>query len=79
MSQKTNTQHPLKIGLEIHAYLDTSEKLFCKCSTNTEDKQNKIVSENMNEEESTPNIKSLILLNGKKPKAKAKYRDEEGL
>jgi aspartyl-tRNA(Asn)/glutamyl-tRNA(Gln) amidotransferase subunit B len=33
-------QHPLKIGLEIHAYLDTKEKLFCKCSTNTEEKQN---------------------------------------
>lgn len=25
--------HPLKIGLEIHCYLDTDEKLFCKCST----------------------------------------------
>lgn len=24
---------PVKIGLEIHGYLDTSEKLFCKCST----------------------------------------------
>ena len=44
----------------------------------TEDIQNKIISENMNED-STTNIKSLILLNGKKPKAKAKYRDEEGL
>lgn len=26
-------QHPLKIGLEIHCYLNTQEKLFCKCST----------------------------------------------
>ncbi len=24
---------PLKIGLEIHGYLDTKEKLFCKCKT----------------------------------------------
>jgi len=28
--------HPLKIGLEIHGYLNTSEKLFCKCSALTE-------------------------------------------
>tara|TARA_Y100000310_G_scaffold338650_1_gene428922 strand:+ start:10275 stop:11660 length:1386 start_codon:yes stop_codon:yes gene_type:complete len=33
-------EHPLKIGLEVHTYLDTAEKLFCKCSTNTEEKQN---------------------------------------
>ena len=32
--------HPLKIGLEIHTYLDTTEKLFCKCSTSSNDKQN---------------------------------------
>lgn len=30
----------LKIGLEVHGYLDTKEKLFCKCSTNFKDKQN---------------------------------------
>lgn len=24
---------PLKIGLEIHGYLDTKEKLFCMCKT----------------------------------------------
>jgi aspartyl-tRNA(Asn)/glutamyl-tRNA(Gln) amidotransferase subunit B len=33
-------EKPLKIGLEIHCYLDTKEKLFCKCKTNTKDKQN---------------------------------------
>lgn len=26
--------HPLKIGLEIHGYLNTNEKLFCRCKTN---------------------------------------------
>ena len=26
-------EFPLKIGLEIHGYLDTKEKLFCKCAT----------------------------------------------
>jgi aspartyl-tRNA(Asn)/glutamyl-tRNA(Gln) amidotransferase subunit B len=26
--------HPLRIGLEIHGYLDTCEKLFCMCKTN---------------------------------------------
>jgi len=26
-------EHPLKIGLEIHGYLDTKEKLFCMCKT----------------------------------------------
>lgn len=31
---------PLKIGLEIHGYLDTQEKLFCKCSTDSDDIQN---------------------------------------
>ena len=24
---------PVKIGLEIHGYLNTDEKLFCKCAT----------------------------------------------
>jgi aspartyl-tRNA(Asn)/glutamyl-tRNA(Gln) amidotransferase subunit B len=28
---------PLKIGLEIHGYLDTNEKLFCKCKTSSEE------------------------------------------
>lgn len=32
--------YPIKIGLEIHGYLDTIEKLFCKCSTNSDDHQN---------------------------------------
>ena len=25
---------PLKVGLEIHGYLDTKEKLFCQCKAN---------------------------------------------
>jgi len=33
-------EKPLKIGVEIHVYLDTLEKLFCKCSTNVRDIQN---------------------------------------
>ena len=28
---------PIKIGLEIHGYLDTTEKLFCMCKTNSSD------------------------------------------
>tara|TARA_Y100000310_G_scaffold293467_1_gene323064 strand:- start:10645 stop:12069 length:1425 start_codon:yes stop_codon:yes gene_type:complete len=28
---------PIKIGLEIHGYLNTSEKLFCKCNTISND------------------------------------------
>jgi aspartyl-tRNA(Asn)/glutamyl-tRNA(Gln) amidotransferase subunit B len=31
---KKTEERPVKIGLEIHGYLDTKEKLFCKCSTN---------------------------------------------
>ncbi|MFA5485371.1 MAG: Asp-tRNA(Asn)/Glu-tRNA(Gln) amidotransferase subunit GatB [Candidatus Pacearchaeota archaeon] len=33
-------EHPLKIGLEIHCYLNTKEKLFCKCSTSESNKPN---------------------------------------
>ncbi len=33
--------HPLKIGLEIHGYLDTKEKLFCKCLTPSKTKKDK--------------------------------------
>jgi aspartyl-tRNA(Asn)/glutamyl-tRNA(Gln) amidotransferase subunit B len=33
-------EKPLKIGLEIHCYLNTVEKLFCKCSTDTGGQQN---------------------------------------
>ena len=32
--------YPIKIGLEVHGYLDTTEKLFCKCSTSSDDHQN---------------------------------------
>lgn len=32
-SEKKDNGHPLKIGLEIHGYLDTKEKLFCMCKT----------------------------------------------
>ncbi len=31
----------IKVGLEIHGYLNTKEKLFCKCSTNILDEPNK--------------------------------------
>ena len=35
MKPKTKkTEHPIKIGIEIHGYLDTKEKLFCMCRTN---------------------------------------------
>jgi aspartyl-tRNA(Asn)/glutamyl-tRNA(Gln) amidotransferase subunit B len=30
---KKSESFPIKIGLEIHGYLDTQEKLFCKCKT----------------------------------------------
>ncbi len=31
--EETKKEFPIKIGLEIHGYLDTKEKLFCKCKT----------------------------------------------
>ena len=31
---------PIKIGLEVHGYLDTREKLFCMCKINGDDKPN---------------------------------------
>ncbi len=41
MEKKT---FPLKIGLEVHGYLDTEEKLFCKCKTSfLESKPNSII------------------------------------
>lgn len=33
VSQSSEKAFPLKIGLEIHGYLDTKEKLFCMCKT----------------------------------------------
>ena len=37
MAEKT---FPIKIGLEIHGYLNTREKLFCMCKTNGDEKPN---------------------------------------
>ncbi|MDH3353562.1 MAG: Asp-tRNA(Asn)/Glu-tRNA(Gln) amidotransferase GatCAB subunit B, partial [Nanoarchaeota archaeon] len=40
---KEDKAFPVKIGLEIHGYLDTNEKLFCMCKTGgigTDDKDN---------------------------------------
>ena len=34
---KIEKTFPLKIGLEVHGYLDTVEKLFCECRTSGED------------------------------------------
>ncbi len=36
----TERTFPIKIGLEIHGYLDTHEKLFCMCKTNGDEKPN---------------------------------------
>jgi len=33
---KSQESHPIKIGLEIHGYLNTTEKLFCKCKAVSE-------------------------------------------
>ncbi len=38
--ENTKKTFPLKIGLEIHGYLDTVEKLFCKCRTSREEFEN---------------------------------------
>ncbi len=41
---KKELSHPLKIGLEIHGYLDTKEKLFCMCKTEfLDEKPNSLV------------------------------------
>ncbi len=37
---KEEESFPIKIGLEIHGYLDTQEKLFCKCKTSGEERLN---------------------------------------
>jgi aspartyl-tRNA(Asn)/glutamyl-tRNA(Gln) amidotransferase subunit B len=35
-----NKSFPIKIGLEIHGYLNTTEKLFCMCRTSGDEKPN---------------------------------------
>ena len=37
MSEKS---FPIKIGLEVHGYLDTDEKLFCKCKVSVDNEPN---------------------------------------
>lgn len=37
---KKEGSFPIKIGLEIHGYLDTNEKLFCKCKNSSTEKPN---------------------------------------
>ncbi len=37
MSEIIANEDKIKIGLEIHAYLDTESKLFCSCGTNVND------------------------------------------
>lgn len=36
----TEKSYPIKIGLEIHGYLNTEEKLFCKCKVTEDDSPN---------------------------------------
>ena len=40
VKDETEKAFPLKIGLEIHGYLNTKEKLFCMCRTNGDEKPN---------------------------------------
>ncbi len=59
---------PVKIGLEIHGYLNTEEKLFCKCSTSLEDL----------EEQETPNSRICPICTGQ-PGSKPMLPNSEAL
>ena len=50
-------QFPIKIGLEIHGYLDTNEKLFCMCKTSSD-------GSNLDGEDERPNTRICPICTG---------------
>ena len=53
-------QFPIKIGLEVHGYLNTKEKLFCMCKTNP----NLQTSKNNEDNEDKPNSRVCPICTG---------------